>query len=400
MPVRVVGLTDVVGIAAGQASAYAIKSDHTVWAWGTNDFGDLGDGTKVNRSTPVQVIGLHDIIAVAGGDNSDYALSAGGTVWAWGSNDGGQLGDGTVTDRLAPVQVVGLTGVTAIAHGMGATGYALAGDGSVWAWGGGRYGQTGTGLLSNEWTPVGAVYVNRAVSIAAGYWSAYAVDADGAVWVWGKNDEGQLGDGTTNMVPRPGRRTGLAGITGIAAGSDSAYAWAADGTMWAWGNNNTGQLGDGTTASRLSPVPVPGLAGTTAFAAGLGTAYALIPAEASPHDHASVSLGGGVGTGYDADLTSGDLSVATDGYGVMSVTGLGTVGTGTVSFDIHRFWVLPLHLGTVRVSDTGLNYTAFVLGKVSSPGAGVATGTTTFGGDFTKWPWRTGNATFTVTDAG
>ncbi|MZG88400.1 RCC1 repeat-containing protein, partial [Staphylococcus aureus] len=94
----------VIAIAGGVYHTIALKSDGTVWAWGYNGYGQLGDGSTTNRSTPVQVSGLTDVIAIAGGYYHTIALKSDGTVWAWGHNEGGQLGDGSTTNRSTPAQ--------------------------------------------------------------------------------------------------------------------------------------------------------------------------------------------------------------------------------------------------------------------------------------------------------
>ena len=102
---------------AADVHSLALKSDGTVWAWGYNNYGQLGDGTTTDRHTPVSVSGLTGVTAIAGGYGHSLALKSDGTVWAWGYNSYGQLGDGTTTDRHTPVDVSGLSGVTAIAGG-------------------------------------------------------------------------------------------------------------------------------------------------------------------------------------------------------------------------------------------------------------------------------------------
>src|SRR5664279_5468887 len=126
--------------------------DGTVWAWGYNGSGGLGNGTTANSGTPVQVAGLTGVTAVAGGYSAGYALRGDGTVWAWGWNYYGQLGNGTTTDSSTPVQVAGPAGVTAIAGGRGGTGYALRRDGTVWAWGSNGHGELGNGTTTNSST--------------------------------------------------------------------------------------------------------------------------------------------------------------------------------------------------------------------------------------------------------
>ena len=133
------------------------KSDGTVWAWGSNNKSQLGDGTTTNSSTPVQSAPgvLTGITAVAAGNEHSLALKSDGTVWAWGSNSNGQLGDNSTTDHAVPVQVSGLTNVTAIAAGVNFS-LALKSDGTVWAWGYNGSGQLGDSSTTDRWTPVQA----------------------------------------------------------------------------------------------------------------------------------------------------------------------------------------------------------------------------------------------------
>ena len=163
----------------------ALKSYGTVWAWGYNYYGQLGDGTNKDRDTPVQVSGLSGVIAIAGGDGHTIALKSDGTVWAWGSNDSGQLGDGTTTNRNTPVQVSDLSGVTAIPCG-GNHSIALKSDGTVWAWGDNYHGQLGDGTTDTErHTPVqvlgsgGVGFLSGVTAIAGGGLHTIALKTDG-----------------------------------------------------------------------------------------------------------------------------------------------------------------------------------------------------------------------------
>jgi alpha-tubulin suppressor-like RCC1 family protein len=130
-----------------------LKSDGTVWAWGSNSDGQLGNGTTTDSSIPVQVSGLSDVIAVAAGSAHTIALKGSGTVWAWGSNSNGQLGNGTTTDSSTPVQVNGLSGMIAVAAGSAHT-ISAKGDGAVWAWGSNSNGQLGNGATTDSSTPI------------------------------------------------------------------------------------------------------------------------------------------------------------------------------------------------------------------------------------------------------
>ena len=176
-----------------------MKADGTVWAWGRNDHGQLGDGTTTDyRNDPAQVGGLSGVIAIAVGEQYTVALKSEGTVWTWGRNDYGQLGDGTNTDRNIPVQASELSGVIAVAAGELHT-VALKSDGIVWTWGYNTYGQLGDGTNTERNTPVQVSGLNDITAITAGWEHTIALESDGTVWTWGDNTDGQLGDGT-NMA--------------------------------------------------------------------------------------------------------------------------------------------------------------------------------------------------------
>jgi alpha-tubulin suppressor-like RCC1 family protein len=274
----------VLAVAAGSAHSIALKNDGTVWAWGSNSNGQLGDGTTTERWTPVQVSGLAGVSAVAAGAAHSVALKNDGTVWAWGSNSNGQLGNGTRTDRSTPVQVSGLAGITAVAAGQSHSValrniVGLINDGTVWTWGSNSNGQLGNGTAgpgTDSSIPVQASGITGVTAVAAG--SAHTVALrnifnmtnDGTVWVWGSNSNGQLGNGTTTDSWTPVIVGGLSLMTTIAAGFNHTIALMNNnGIIWTWGSNSNGQLGDGTQIDRLTPLPISGLTGMTAIAAGI-----------------------------------------------------------------------------------------------------------------------------------
>jgi alpha-tubulin suppressor-like RCC1 family protein len=260
LPVKV--LTGVMAIAAGDSHSLAIKSNGTLWAWGRNTEGEVGDGTRENRSTPVKVLsGLKMAIegtSLSGGAEHSLAVKADGSLWAWGRNAHGRLGDGTTEDRMRPKQV--LTEVTAVSAGA-LHSMAIKTNGSLWAWGGNQWGQLGDGTTEDRHRPVEVL--KDVAAVAAGgvrYFESHtvALKTDGGLWAWGRNDAGQFGNGTTtdSLVPIPVWND----VSAMTVGWKHALAFKNDGSLWGWGLNDTFQLGDGTgiPQNRLNPVPVTG----------------------------------------------------------------------------------------------------------------------------------------------
>ncbi|MTI55396.1 S-layer homology domain-containing protein [Geosporobacter ferrireducens] len=263
-PVQVSNLTDVIAVAAGNGHSIALKADGTVWSWGKNDKGQLGDGTTVQKSTPVQVTSLTNVIAITAGHTHTLALKADGTLWAWGENGSGRLGDNSTSQRSTPVQVrkgvtdssdAFLQGVVAIAAGKEHS-VALREDGRVYTWGKGENGMLGNGSSSGSNTPVQVNNLTDVIAISAQGEHTMALKSNGTLWAWGKNDKGQLGDNTTTNRTSPVQVSGVTDIRKIAAGNNFSVVLKADGTVWAWGNNEKGQVGDGTTTQRNTSVQV------------------------------------------------------------------------------------------------------------------------------------------------
>jgi alpha-tubulin suppressor-like RCC1 family protein len=346
---RAFGVSYVTAVSGSDFNGYALRSDGTVWSWGINAGGALGNGkagsanvpglnlSYFSSAVPVQVSGLSNVIAIAG----SHALRSDGTVWSWGSNYMWELGDGNKDDTAVakvPVQVTGLTGVVAIAEAIG-SGYALKSDGTVWSWGQNIFGELGTGTSGNDTvcsanggvspvepncasavpvqvaglTGVTAIGIARAAKSDGTVWrwgprnfsnqdnapvlmsgisnvkqfataevrTDYALLADGTVRAWGYNNNGSWGDGescapgATCYTDTPVTVSGLSGVTAISAGLTAAYALRSDGTMVAWGGGQNGELGNGNEFSiSMVPVKVPGLAGVTAIGNG---GFALVP---------------------------------------------------------------------------------------------------------------------------
>jgi alpha-tubulin suppressor-like RCC1 family protein len=277
-PTLVVSLMDV-SVVDASFHSIAAREDGTVWTWGLNRHGQLGDGTAEDRFTASEVSGLGNITEVSAGLEHSIALTEDGGVWAWGWNEFGQLGDGTTEDKLTPVQITSLSDIKAISGGR-AHNLALREDGSVWGWGYNFYGQLGQGFTSDYiGTPVRIQSLNNILAITAGGDFSLALLKDGTVWAWGRNQSGQLGNGTfghdVNQT-HPVQVVGLTDVRAIAAGSAYGIALRQDGTVWTWGNNSRGQLGIGTTESEKAvPSQVPNLIDIVSIAAGSSHTLAL-----------------------------------------------------------------------------------------------------------------------------
>ncbi len=224
VPVSVSSLTGVTAIAGGNFHSLALKNDDSVWAWGLNSSGQLGTGTSIRYSSvPVQVTAIEGIVGIDAGYEHSLAHRTDGTVWAWGNNSMGQLGNGTFASSNVPVQVSGLTDVTAIAS-KGDHSLSVKADGTVWAWGGGTSGQLGNGANADSNTPVQVIGLTDVTAIACGYLSSYAIQNDGTAWAWGDNYYGELGNGTNNSSNVPVQVCGLLGLRTIAGGQTYALA--------------------------------------------------------------------------------------------------------------------------------------------------------------------------------
>lgn len=368
-----VALTGASAIAAGVRSGYALKEGH-VYAWGDNESGELGSGGTRSSNTPEEVSQLTEVVAIAAGKSESastlaggefaMALRANGTVEAWGSNESGQLGDGTTEDSEVPVEVTGLREVVAIAAGHGFA-LALLRNGTVAAWGAGVDGQLGDGGTGNSSkVPVPVSELSGATAIAAGGSHALALEQDGAVEAWGLDVYGQLGDGKVTEAMRPEPVVLSSAATAIAAGEFSSAALLANGMVDGWGKNDFGELGDGTTsgpeqclfaACSERPVPTSDISDVASIGTGARHTLAtglmppvvtgLSPGSGNEFGGTSVTISGvnlqgatevrfGEAKGtIDSIGPSGDSITATSpaGTGIVDVTVVSPHGTSTAN---------------------------------------------------------------------
>ena len=244
-------------VVAGAGFVLVLKTDGTVYGWGSNTNGQLGNGTTTTTSTPVQASGLSGVVAIAAGTAHSLALKSDGTVYAWGLNTNGQIGDGTTTQRTSPVQISGLSGVVAIAAGASFS-LAVKSDGTARAWGLNTNGQLGDDTTTQRTSPVTVTGLTGAVGIAAGATHSLALLSNSTVKAWGYNGNGQIGDNSQTQRKIPVAVAQLSGVTSLEGGTCFSLATTGVGVasskVYSWGCGAFGQLGDGTTtASRLTP---------------------------------------------------------------------------------------------------------------------------------------------------
>ena len=244
-PVKI--MDNVTFISAGDDHSMAIKKDGSLWAWGKNTDGQLGDGTIVNRTTPVKI--MDGAASVSAGSNHTMAVKTDSSLWVWGSNLRGQLGDGTTSARHSPVRI--LNSVASVSAGRYCSMF-IKTDGSLWASGWNNNGQLGDGTRTDRTAPV--KIMDNAAKLSAGHSHSLAIKTDGSLWAWGSNYSGQLGDGTTSARRVPVKIMDSA--AGVSVGSSHTFAVKPDGSLWAWGWNGNGQLGDLTSLSRGAPVRI------------------------------------------------------------------------------------------------------------------------------------------------
>lgn len=240
----------------------AVASDGSVWSWGANSDGLLGDGTTVAKSSPVmlpKVKGMKQIIKVETGENFTLALDVSGCLWGWGSNNYNVLSSTATTRFLTPIKLGFKTPISDFSCG---NGHVIATDreGKIWVWGYNNYGQLGLGHTNTVVAPTELSRpsgMSEVIDVEASIYSCYAVDSTGKVWSWGYNSNGRLGDGTITPRNTPvavSLTTGMPAIRSISSTDGHALALGTDGTLWSWGYNGYGQLGNGNSSSSYMPV--------------------------------------------------------------------------------------------------------------------------------------------------
>ena len=382
----------IVQVAAGATHSLALATDGTIYAWGKNEYGQLGNDSTTNSPVPVAVktagtpMDGKTIIQIHAGYEHSLALASDGTVYAWGRNNSGQLGKNDATDTHIPaaVQTLGtpMAGKVIVQLAAGnSQSMALASDGTVYTWGWNQYGQLGNGTTTNSRIPVAVVTTGTPLAgktisqIAAGNAHALAMTDDGAIYSWGWNQYGQLGNNSTinSSLPVIVKTTGtpLAGkmITQIASGgSPNSLVLANDGTMYTWGWGQHGQLGNGTIGtdaktplavstappSALAPsapkVTFDGIEATNVTIVNSTTITATTPAHAAGLVDVAIDLGDGDELYKTAKTSS---------YRYATVPDVPTnLATAPLDNAVRLTWTAPANNGGSPITDYVIQYSA------------------------------------------
>jgi alpha-tubulin suppressor-like RCC1 family protein len=233
------------------SNTFVIKSDSSLWAFGLNDYYQLGDNSTNTRTKPVRIGNDNDWVFVVAGRYNTAAIKADGTLWMWGYNAWGQLGDGTSTTRTTPKQIGSDKNWVTIALTMHST-LALKSDGTIWSWGHNGNGRLGRGFTGGDYSDIKQIGTSKNWSqISAGSHFSMARQKNGSIYLWGNNGSGQLGDSSTTDLYSPTKiDTGYIFIT---CGSETAMGIKRDSTIWAWGRNDQTLYGNGTSSAIKYP---------------------------------------------------------------------------------------------------------------------------------------------------
>lgn len=258
VPVQVGTATNWVDIAVGSYHSLGVTADGRLWAWGFNAWSSLGDGTNTDRHVPVQIGSATNWQSVSAGDVHSFAITNTAKLYAWGYNGNGQLGTGNLTTGNTPVAITPAVNWKAVKggkyHSLGITD-----DNKLWAWGANTYGQLGNGTTTASNIPVAIEPASDWAVINCGYDISFGITTGGQLFAWGQNDYGQLGNGTSGAgthVTVPSQVGTATNWKDVSAGWDYANGLATDGKAWAWGQNSGGQFGNGNNTASLTPLAV------------------------------------------------------------------------------------------------------------------------------------------------
>ncbi|MGO3702061.1 MAG: RCC1 domain-containing protein [Candidatus Saccharimonadales bacterium] len=374
----------IVQIAGGNSHSLALDSDGKVYAWGLNDYGQLGNNSTTSSAVPVAVsagseLGSKTITQISAGNVHSTAVASDGGAYAWGRNNHGQLGDGTNTDRSVPTFIFGAQTLVQVVAGDFHT-VALDATGYTYAWGYNAQGQVGNNTTTSRNTYAnisfqGALTGKTIVKVAAGYYHSMAIDSDGNTYSWGMNNNGQVGNNSTTNTPTPvavtSANTPMQGkrIVGISAGYYNSMALSDDGLMYTWGQGDNGRLGNNMLAPAHTPVAVTttapsalatmqpilpavyfgDVAATNVTLVNPTTITATTPAHAPGPVNVTIDLGGG-DVAYRATLANGYTYVTPPPAAPTNLTAT------PADIGVQLAWTAPQNTGGSPISDYRIEY--------------------------------------------
>jgi alpha-tubulin suppressor-like RCC1 family protein len=283
-PVQVGSLKNWKEIGAADSFAFGIKTDGTIWAWGENDNGSfesfyLGIGDNINQSitSPTQIGILNNWKQIRARRDGGCALKTDGTLWTWGTNQLGQNGYGTtINNSSAPLQVGSLTDWKYISPSRGEFTFAIKTNGTLWSWGRNNNGQLGLGDIINRSSPVQVGSLTDWKMVACGVNHTIAIKTDGTLWGWGVNSLGHLGLGDTTNRSSPVQVGSLTNWKKVLVGIAHNIALKTDSTIWSWGRGSLSALGLGDTIDRSSPVQIGSINSWSDIGTGANSSYAIL----------------------------------------------------------------------------------------------------------------------------
>ena len=247
------GKQNLLHVSTGESHTVAIDSYGDLYSWGNNEHGQLGDGTNLDKYTPVKMQPMTDWDSTSAGANHTIAINSDKELYAWGNNADGQLGDGATTSRSTPARIGTANNWAKISAGSNHT-VAINSDGELYAWGDNADSQLGDGTTVNSNTPTRIGTANNWLFIGAGFNHTVAINSDGELYAWGNNSYGQLGDGTTTNKSIPTRIGNETNWSVVSSRYSHTVAINSDGELYVWGDNSEGQLGDGTYDNKNNPI--------------------------------------------------------------------------------------------------------------------------------------------------
>ena len=262
-------------VSAGMMHTVAIKQDGTLWAWGNNDQGQLGTGLVEGSTTPVQVGTDANWRLIDCGAYHTIAVKTDGTLWAWGANESGQLGDTTNNQQNVPIQIGFATNWEVISAGS-VHNAAIRADGTLWTWGFNQSGELGNNWPESLYEPQQAGTATDWLTVSAGNALTAALKTNGTLWMCGSNNSGELGNGVPDTeVHASFTPVGNAAWTAISAVTGGMHAIRTDGSLWGWGTGNYGQVGNGNVSGSAVPVRIATAANWQWVVSGDGSLLAL-----------------------------------------------------------------------------------------------------------------------------